>query len=666
MQTHHDPLLKASRLFLFALLLIPILYWSKLLFLHTTPKTYVLYTFSELALVCFWWSRSLSTHHMRTPLSSVGKLVLLYAGVLILTSLTGVDPVYSFWGSLDRMGGILTWLHLSLVFFLAVNILRSPSDWIRFFSFSTLVALVVATVHLFSLAGASLIPAASGGSTFGNSSFLAVYLLFHFFFTLYIAGEQMKTSRRLVWIAVAAFLFISLRTVSALAVQYTIIGGIILLCALLLIFTATTWKRIVGWSVLTVLAISFATTSVLIFAPDSFLHHAFIDLSSGSRFALWNMAWEGIQERPVLGWGLENFGTVSVKYYDACLGSQACGSEMWFDRAHNKLLDVWVESGILGLLTYLGLFAAGLYELNEARKKGNLTPVTFSVFVSALAAYFVQNLTALDTNTSLLFWILILAFASALNRPAIEHRTPLPALVPSFATIFLPFFLFFFVVQPIRGNLAFAQTLNATSLQERVEAYERATTLSPLGVDMRRAWLSAQTERVFWSIAPERLKDIESTVRIELGLAQAGLKESLTHKSEGLRARIALGIMYQTEGHFFNTAGLEKAEAILLEAIDLYPMIPQPKWTLAGVYLDMGRADEALALTQDVLSASPFSPQAYNYQLLVLKWIGDEAAFEDLAKKALLAVPALRSDIDELRSVDLSTQSQNLLTLFHR
>ncbi|MEK7619984.1 MAG: O-antigen ligase family protein [Patescibacteria group bacterium] len=665
MQTHDDPLLKASRLFLFALLLIPVLYWSKLLFLHTTPKTYALYALSELSLVCFLWFKS-RTSLVRAPLSPIGKLVLLYLSVLILTSLTGVNPAYSFWGSLDRMGGVLTWLHLVLVFFLAVNILRSQSDWVQFFSFSTLVALAVALVHLFSLGGDSLIPEAHGGSTFGNSSFLAVYLLFHFFFALYVAGEQIKTSRRLVWIMFAAFFFFTLRTISAVAVQYSLLGGIILLVSLLLILTAQRWKRIIGWFVLGALIVSFLATSTLIFVPDSFLHRTFIDLSSGSRFALWDMAWKGIRERPVLGWGLENFGTVSLKYYDACLGSQACGFEMWFDRAHNKVLDVWIESGVVGLSIYLSLFVATLYALNTARKNRRITPFTFVVFVSALATYFVQNLTVLDTNTSLLFWTLILAFGSTLNRPPTEKRTPLSALVPSFATIFLPFLLFFFVIQPVRGNLAFAQTLNATSLQERVEAYERATTLSPLGRDMRRAWLSAQTERVFWNIAPERLKDIESAARIELGMAQAGLKESLTHKSQELRAHIALGIMEQTEGHFFNPAGFEKAEAVLLEAIDLYPLIPQPKWTLAGVYLDMGRADEALALTQDVLSASPFSPQAYNYQLLVLKWMDDEAAFEDLAKKALLAVPALKADIDELRTADISTQSQELLTLFHR
>ena len=662
----HDRPLLFSRLALYAIVLIPLMYWSKLLFLHTTPKTYALYGLSELALLCVLWAVA-SSRGARMPLSTVGKLLLLYLIVIVLASIIGVDPVYSFWGSLDRLGGILTWLHLVLIFFLAVTVLRSPREWLRFFSFSTLVAIVVAFIHLLSIWGIFLIPEARGGSTFGNSTFFAVYLLFHFFFALYIAGEQSKKGWKIFWVTCAVSLYMTLTSVSAIAVQYSVIGGMVLFAALLLILTATKWKQLVGWFMLATLTISFMATSLFIFQPDSFLRQAFIERSSESRFALWNSAWEGIRERPLLGWGLENFSVVSLAHYNPCLGSIACGGEMWFDRAHNKVLDVWIESGVIGLVSYLSLFAAALLALNGARKKKHITPFTFSIFVSALVTYFIQNLTALDTNTSLLFWILILAFSSVMNANETKKQDLLPALVPSFATIFIAGAFFFFVIQPLRGNLAFAQTLNATSIQERVEMYQRTTTLSPLGIDMRRSWLAVQTEGIFWNISPDLLKNIESTARIELELAQAGLKESLDHnKNQELRTRITLGIMYQTEGHFFDQVAFTKAETILLEAIKRYPLIPQPKWTLAGVYLDEGKLDEALALTQSVLDASPLSPQAYNYQLIVLKWKGDNAAFEELAQQAVKVVPSLKSDIDVLRVVDLSTQSQEILTLFHR
>lgn len=650
---------------LYALLLIPLLYWSELLFLHTTPKTYALFAITQILLVCFLWVLA------RKPepsyrLSITGKLLLLYMGILIVTSLFGADPQYSFWGSLDRLGGVITWFHLVLVFFLATRLVSTPQDWTRLFTFSTWVACAIAAIHLLSLGGTPIIPEARGGATFGNSTFFAVYVLLHFFFALYIASQQPTRKRQALWIAVAVGLFLTMRTISALAVQYSLIGGLVLLGAMVLIFASKNWKKAIGWSVLGTLVLGFLTTSILVFQPDSRAHQAFIERASGSRFILWDMAWEGIEERPWLGWGLENFGIVALENYQSCLGSRECGYEMWFDRAHNKPLDVWIESGIFGLLAYIGLFITSLYELDQARRKKRMAPFTFCVFVSLLATYFVQNLTVLDTNTSLLFWILILAFASSMNQTPTAKQTVLPRFVPLPALMLLPVCLFLFVIQPLRGNLAFAKTLNATSLEARVEAYEQATTLSPLGIDTRRVLLSDQTARVLWNIPQETLKGIESMARVELSLAQAGLQDSLAHKNQKLHTHIALGIMYQTEAHFFDPAAYAEAEAILQEAIDLYPTVAQPRWTLTGVYLDAGKLDDALAMTQSVIDLSPESPHAYNYQLIVLKWMGDEEAFETLASRAVELIPDMEEDIEKLRSLDLPAQAQEVLMLFHR
>ena len=35
--------------------------------------------------------------------------------------------------------------------------------------------------------------------------------------------------------------------------------------------------------------------------------------SVNERFAEWNVAWKGFKDRPIFGWGAENFGVVSNK-----------------------------------------------------------------------------------------------------------------------------------------------------------------------------------------------------------------------------------------------------------------------------------------------------------------------------------------------------------------
>ena len=69
------------------------------------------------------------------------------------------------------------------------------------------------------------------------------------------------------------------------------------------------------------------------------------------------MAIKGFQERPILGWGQENFNYVFNKNYDPGMW----GQEQWFDRTHNVILDWLVAGGILGLLAYLSIFFSTLY-----------------------------------------------------------------------------------------------------------------------------------------------------------------------------------------------------------------------------------------------------------------------------------------------------------------
>jgi O-antigen ligase len=71
-----------------------------------------------------------------------------------------------------------------------------------------------------------------------------------------------------------------------------------------------------------------------------------------SRFMNISMAWEGFKERPILGWGQENYAAVFDKNYNPAMYAQ----EPWFDRTHNVILDWLIAGGILGLLAYLSLY----------------------------------------------------------------------------------------------------------------------------------------------------------------------------------------------------------------------------------------------------------------------------------------------------------------------
>ncbi len=81
------------------------------------------------------------------------------------------------------------------------------------------------------------------------------------------------------------------------------------------------------------------------------------DSETTARFYIWDMAWKGFLEKPVFGWGQENFNLVFNKFYAPQLYSQ----EQWFDRTHDIFFDWLVTGGLFGFAAYFFLFGAALW-----------------------------------------------------------------------------------------------------------------------------------------------------------------------------------------------------------------------------------------------------------------------------------------------------------------
>ncbi len=141
-----------------------------------------------------------------------------------------------------------------------------------------------------------------------------------------------------------------------------------------------------------------------------------------ARLILWNMALRGVQERPIIGWGQDNFSYVFAKYYDPKMYAQ----EQWFDRTHDVFFDWLISGGILALLGYLSLFYAVLYLLwkgpkgHTGDKEWSITEK--SIFTGMLAAYFVHNIFVFDNLSSYIIFFLLLSYvAERYNEMAHPH-----------------------------------------------------------------------------------------------------------------------------------------------------------------------------------------------------------------------------------------------------
>lgn len=88
------------------------------------------------------------------------------------------------------------------------------------------------------------------------------------------------------------------------------------------------------------------------------------------RAIMWKIAWDGFKERPLLGWGPENFSNVFAHDFNTAYFTPAKGLGRWFDRAHSVYFDYLVEIGALGLLSFLAIFIVLYWQIFHARRTG--------------------------------------------------------------------------------------------------------------------------------------------------------------------------------------------------------------------------------------------------------------------------------------------------------
>lgn len=132
-----------------------------------------------------------------------------------------------------------------------------------------------------------------------------------------------------------------------------------------------------------------------------------------SRLLNIKMSLEGFKERPILGWGQDNYYHVFSKYNDARMYAQ----EPWFDRSHNVFMDWLIAAGALGLIAYLALYVGAIWMMwfSEGGRahKSSFDFIEKSLLTGLLIAYFIHNIFVFDNLISYLLFFIVLAFIAS-------------------------------------------------------------------------------------------------------------------------------------------------------------------------------------------------------------------------------------------------------------
>jgi tetratricopeptide (TPR) repeat protein len=373
-----------------------------------------------------------------------------FALAFSIATITSVQPYDSFWGSLERMGGLWTFWHYFMFFIILTSVFRTRQEWQRLFEVSLVVAILSAFYGFGQKTDISWIVGSGNRSrifgTIGNAALFAGYQILALFLALTLFFRKENTYNKKLFFALTAF--INFVAVMMTAVRGSILGtavGLLVFVALYSsVYHSRLARKVLMWFVIfLILFVAFA----LIFKNADFVKNSGYlrritnfspqDLTVQTRFWAWQAGLKGWVSSPktmILGWGPENFNIpFSVNFNPKFFNGP--GSETLFDRAHNMFIEILVTMGLLGLLSYLSVFVLALKNLWKKIKDKTPDAVYAIGLTSLLVAYVVHNSFIFDTSANFILFFTILGFISFLSdknigeAPVLNKKLVNPALM---------------------------------------------------------------------------------------------------------------------------------------------------------------------------------------------------------------------------------------------
>lgn len=580
--------------------------------------------------------------------------------------------------------------HLFAYFVVAQSVLTTEKLWKQWWHTSLGVSLIVAFIGLLQLAGQVAINQSGVrlDARIGNSTYLGVYMLFHIFIAaLYLARgwvEKVPGKRMGIVLGYGAIMALNSFILFFTATRGAILGliGGAAFSALLLVLMAprsrVAWRAggaIVG---LLVVALGFwmvrEQTWVQKIEPLFRLAQITREGFPLARQLNIEMAIEGFKERPILGWGQENYAAVFDKYYDPRMYAQ----EQWFDRTHNIIFDWLIAGGIFGLLGYLALH---VFALLSIWRSGAFQPYERAILSGLFAGYFFYLLFTFDNLTSYILFVGILAYIT-MRAGVIAQNEPAP--LPAFSRKMLPYIAcgaivlvwgtaWFVNTQMISANRMLIQAISpqAAGPARNLQIFQEALAMERAGSqEIREQFVQAtmgviaaegvseDVKRKFFESATSEMMNQANEAPLNargpffLGIllnrvsAFADAETALRLAIE--RSPNKQGILFELGLNAFARNANDEAIGHFKKAFELEPNYTQARVAYANALIQTGRLDDAESIARPFIESGSGATDMY----LSLAGTYAGAGHNDRAIEVLTAlrtaVPDTASQVDAL------------------
>lgn len=403
----------------------PFVAYERLFYGSVNAKYFFLLTF--VAFLVLWFCYRLYTG--KQALSFKGRWLLLLStltlGVSYLAGLWGVFPERSFFAELLRSTGLFYLTYIGLLAFVTSEMLQAQ-DWALVRRIIALSTALFAFLTLLGKQGLGLSGEVGSinldlvGLTLGNETFAGIYLLLGLAITLIELFRATATRERIMFGGLMLLQLLSpllFNTIAFLgapeqlfADPSTLIGtarassvaAAFLLTYILGVLALKQWGSArfktygyIAWAGAWLLTLG--TIIILLFTPGSAVQERYIEESTAARIIVWEAGLEAFQERPLLGWGPENFRFALDHHFDNRLYLDENIGEIWFDRAHNLFVDTLVSVGALGLLLYVLLAVYAVVVATRAVRQNSISEMEGHILGALVAAHVLQLQTGFDT-----------------------------------------------------------------------------------------------------------------------------------------------------------------------------------------------------------------------------------------------------------------------------
>ena len=454
-------LLGAMRVGIAMLLLTPLVVTSTTVFPFVVGKALYSRVLIEIVFM-LWVLLALRTPAYRSPRSWLLGLLAAGLGAAFLAAAFGVSWQRSLWSNYERMQGLADLAHGFALALVLASMLRKSGELRLFLNLNLVAGMIAALVAIGRFHEAEMpfygileemphptVPRV--GASFGNAVFLGAYMLINMLVALGFLAQSFASApsarpsvgqagrrhrqapspgkpkegrmklwlARLFWVAAVLIDFWALNlsgTRGVLLGLVAAVGSLGLLFAFLahsrlLRILAGVWTGLVGLGSLGLVALYLGWVSLPVEFSSPLLKRVVeasqFPRSMLQRQASWEAGLKAFPERPLFGWGPDNYVIAFGRY------AEGFGATIEVhDRAHSDVVEEVVTKGLLGLLTYLALWGRIFQVLLRGARRLDSREQILILFISAaLIGDFIQGQVLFDSHSNTVQSLLLFAFA---------------------------------------------------------------------------------------------------------------------------------------------------------------------------------------------------------------------------------------------------------------